>query len=81
MLRKRLSGKGWKEEKINENIEAETLDIILCETIELHSEKNVFEIDTTDKSVDSVASSIMEIMKNNFKPMKKYMPMKYQIEE
>ena len=29
-LKKRLSKKGWKKEKIRENIEAEILDIILC---------------------------------------------------
>lgn len=72
VLKKRLAGKGWKEEKIRENIEAETLDVILCETAELYSEKNVFEIDTTSNSVDSTASSILKIIKNEFKPMKKY---------
>ena len=55
-----------------ENIEAEVLDIILCETVEIHSDEDVFEIDTTDKSVDSVADSIVEIAKNEFKNMKKY---------
>ena len=71
-LKRRLSGKKWKKEKIKENLEAEMLDVILCETVEIHSEKNIFEIDTTDKSIDSVASSIMEIIKNKFKHMKKY---------
>lgn len=71
-LRKNLSKKGWKEEKIEENVEAEILDIILCEAIELHPEKNIFEIDITGKSVNTVASSIIEIIKNKFKDMKKY---------
>jgi len=71
-LRKNLSKKGWKEEKIKENLEAETLDIILCEAIELHPKNNIFEIDTTGKPVDDIVSSIKEILDNKFKNMKKY---------
>lgn len=71
-LRKRLSRTEWKKEKVEENIEAEKLDIILCESVEIHSEKNVFEIDATGKSVDAVASSISEIIRNKFRHMKKY---------
>ena len=71
-LAKRLTAKKWKKEKIKENIEAEILDVILCETLEHHSEENVFEIDTTNKSIDEVASSVVEINENKFKHMKKY---------
>ena len=72
LLKKRLSKKGWKKEKINENVEAEILDIILCESIDIHPEKNVFEIDATDKSTNNVASVIMEIINENFPSTKKY---------
>jgi len=72
ILKKRLSAKNWKKQKIKENLEAEILDIILCETAELHSRENVFEIDTTDKNVDDAAECILEIIKNNFEHMKKY---------
>ena len=72
VLRKRLESKGWKEEKIKENIDAEILDIILCESTDVHSEKDIFEIDTTDKTPSVVASIIMDIAKNGFKQMKKY---------
>ena len=71
-LAKRLSSKGWKKEKIKENIEAEMLDVILCEALEHHSKENVFEIDTTNKSIDEVTSSVVEIIENEFKNMKKY---------
>ena len=71
-LKSRLEKKGWKKIKINENIEAEIIDIILCETVEIHSEDNIFEIDTTNKIARSVLSSIIEIIKSNFKPTKKY---------
>ena len=72
ILKQRLAKKGWSKKKINENVEAEVLDIILCEAVEVHSNKDIFEIDTTDKSIDSVAMSIIEISNNNFKHMKKY---------
>jgi len=72
MLQKRLENQGWDHKKIRENVEAEALDIILCETVELHFEKHIFEIDTTDKTVESVVSSIVEIVTNKFQPMKNY---------
>lgn len=72
VLRKRLSKKDWKEPKIKENIEAEILDIILCEALDKHLEGDIFEIDTTKKSVKDVASSIMELVDIEFKYMEKY---------
>ena len=71
-LQKRLFNKGWEKKKIEENVEAEILDVILCETMYVHLEKNVFEIDTTDESADSAASMIMELIRNKFKHIKKY---------
>ena len=71
-LRRRLSEKKWVEKKIKENLEAEVLDIILCESLEVHSKRNVFEIDTTGLSTDAVASCIIEIVGEDFKTMEKY---------
>ena len=71
-LRERLNTKNWKLEKVNENVEAEALDIILCESVEIHNEKDIFEIDTTNRSMEENAKSVLEIIKNNFKPLKKY---------
>jgi len=71
-LKKRLEKKGWRKEKIKENVEAETLDVILCETAEHYPEKSIFEIDTSNKTIESVAESIIEIIKSNFEPTKKY---------
>jgi len=71
-LKKNLSSKGWDNKKIKENVEAEILDVILCEALELHDPKNVFEINVTGKTVDDVFSSIIEITENRFKNMKKY---------
>ena len=71
-LRKRLSQKGWKKEKIKENMEAEILDIILCETVDKHPKKSVVEIDTTNMNISNLAALIIEIIKNKFEHMKKY---------
>ena len=71
-LRKRLSQKGWKKEKIKENIEAEILDIILCETVDIHPNKKIFEIDTTNKSIIDVALLIKEIIQSGFRDVKSY---------
>jgi len=71
-LRGNLSKKGWNEQKIKENVEAEILDIILCETLEIHQKDNIFEIDVSEKSLDDVASSIIEIINNKYKHFKKY---------
>jgi adenylate kinase len=71
-LTKRLSKKGWDEEKIWENVQAEILDVILCDTVDIFSFEDVFEIDTTDKTIEDIASAIIEIKNNDFKHMKKY---------
>jgi adenylate kinase len=46
VLRARLQKKGFSENKIRENVEAEILDVILVEALGLHG-KNVFEANTT----------------------------------
>ena len=71
-LRRRLEQKEWTEKKIKENIDAETLDVILCEATELHSASSLFEIDTTELSVREVFAAIQEIIAGEFRPIQKY---------
>ena len=71
-LRKNLSNRGWNKNKIKENLEAEILDVILCEALDLHTPRNIFEIDATGKSIKDVFSSIIEIIENKFRVIKKY---------
>lgn len=73
-LRLRLKKKQWKKTKIDENIEAEILDIILCETLEVHKKDNVFEIDTTKKNLEEVAEIVDSLIKNDFKQDSIYIP-------
>jgi len=71
-LKQNLIKKGWKPEKIKENVESEILDIILCEAVDLHSESDIFEVDVSKKSVKDVSDIILDMVKCEFKNMKKY---------
>jgi len=55
-LKKRLKSKEWTEKKINENVEAESLNIISDEARDMND--SVFDIDTTDLSVAEVVTTI-----------------------
>ena len=56
-LRKRLVKKGWRYEKIEENVEAEIMEICRTEAEELGIEFT--EIDTTEKKPEEVADAII----------------------
>jgi adenylate kinase len=51
VLEERLLTRNYSPEKIRENVEAEALDVILIETLELFETRQVYELDTTDKCV------------------------------
>jgi adenylate kinase len=59
VLRQRLAARGWSPEKIAENVEAEALDVILIEALELND--RVCEIDGTDMTPEQVAAAVREI--------------------
>ncbi|MBC7081542.1 MAG: adenylate kinase family protein [Thermoplasmatales archaeon] len=65
-LKRRLIKKGWGENKIRENAEAEALDIILQKALQKH--KNIWEIDVTDKSIKEVAEEIRRIIEEKIPP-------------
>jgi adenylate kinase len=71
-LKKRLLKKNWSSQKTKENIDAEILDVILCEAVEYHPMENIFEIDTTNRTIKEVALSVVKIVNNNFEPTKPY---------
>ena len=66
-LQKRLEKKGWGKDKILENIEAEALDIILCEVVEYFSEEQIFEINTTNKKPTDISRDVENIIKGKIK--------------
>ena len=58
VLAGRLRGRGYAPEKVSENAEAEALDVILVETLEIHPESRVCEIDTTEMAPEETAGVI-----------------------
>lgn len=59
-LKMRLKARGYSEEKIRENVEAEALDVILVEAFEWC--KKAFEINTTGKSIEETGQNIEKII-------------------
>jgi len=55
-LRKRLNGRGYSDDKIEENVEAEKIDLTLQEAVEI--QENVLEIDTTGRTAEGVAKEL-----------------------
>lgn len=72
VLEQRLLKKKWNAEKRGENIEAEILDVILCEAVQRHASQDIFEIDTTKKTAKDVAAIIIRLVHKNFQPTRTY---------
>lgn len=75
-LKQRLFDKGFNERKIQENLEAECLDVILIEAVE--QSKLVYEINTTHKTVEQVGDEIEMIIRaiksGDIEPLSDYQP-------
>lgn len=54
--------------KIDENVESERLDVVLVEAIERHGTDNVYEIDTTDTPVETVAQAVEDALSGRRDP-------------
>ncbi|MFB6283895.1 MAG: adenylate kinase family protein [Halobacteria archaeon] len=61
-LRKRLSDRGYGEEKVEENVDSEVLDVVTAETMNLQN--RVYEIDTTDLSPEDVVEEACDAASN-----------------
>ena len=59
-LRKRMKKRGWPSKKIEENVQAEIMEICLSEALE-HG-REVLEIDTTGLDTGEVARKVVEAM-------------------
>ncbi|MFC7199595.1 adenylate kinase family protein [Halospeciosus flavus] len=67
-LEERLRESGVPGPKAHENAESEALDIILSEAVERHGEENVYEIDTTDRTPEEVATEIERVLAGEREP-------------
>ena len=61
ILYERLKKRGYVEEKILENVQAEALDVILCEAVDVG--KDIYEIDCTSSETSTILSEIWDIVK------------------
>lgn len=59
---------GVRERSARENAEAEALDVVLSEAVEFHGLENVYEIDTTDRTPESVAVDVEAVLAGDRKP-------------
>lgn len=59
-LKKGLEKRGYSEEKINENAEAESIDLILAEAFEWC--KKVFEVNTTGRTAEETLGDVEKII-------------------
>jgi len=67
-LEERLTERGEREAKAAENAESEALDIVLSEAVRRHGERNVYEIDTTDRDVEAVADDVVAVLQGDREP-------------
>jgi len=61
ILQNRLEERDYSEEKIEENVEAEKMDLILSEAFE---NSKIYEIDTTEKTAEEAADGIKKAVEN-----------------
>ncbi|AXV37921.1 MAG: adenylate kinase family protein [Methanobacteriaceae archaeon] len=66
ILGERLKQREYSADKINENMEAEAIDLCTFEAFEIHGHK-VNEIDNSELSPDEVVDLVIEIIKGNKK--------------
>ncbi|AKB38130.1 AMP/CMP kinase AK6 [Methanosarcina siciliae C2J] len=59
-LKKRLEKRGYSEEKVNENAEAESIDLILAEAFEWCDK--VFEVNTTGRTAEETTGDVEKII-------------------
>jgi len=65
----RLRARGYPESKVAENVQAEILDVILCESVE--TDAPVCELDTSEDSTGTIADKVEDMIKGN---IDKYRP-------
>ncbi len=67
-LTARLRERGEPEATVEENAESEALDVVLAEAVDRHGEDRVYEVDTTDRDPQAVATAIEAVLAGAAKP-------------
>lgn len=63
VMRQRLSDRGYSENKIEENIEAEIMEICYWDAVDAFGEERVKMLDTTNISIDTLVTEVKSIFK------------------
>jgi adenylate kinase len=66
-LKKAMEERGFREEKIYENLAAEILDVCLVDAISACGSEKVCEIDTSDRDIEEVVGDVFLILKGKKK--------------
>ncbi len=61
-LKSRLVSRGYSDEKVRENVEAEVIGVCQMDAIDAFGEDHVVEVDTTGKSAKDTANEILAII-------------------
>ena len=67
-IESRLESRGEPPATVAENAESEALDVVLTEAVEEHGTDSVYEIDTTDRSPDAVATAVEAVVAGEREP-------------
>ena len=75
VIAERLAGRNYSREKIQENVEAEAIGVILSEAVELAEPtgQKIYDIDTTSLSENAVADVLEDILLEKADPQR-YVP-------
>jgi len=64
-LKQDLEARGYRPEKVRENVEAELIDVSLAEAVEAYGAERICEIDVTDRTVEEVLEEILSIIEGD----------------
>lgn len=67
-LKNRFTQRDYKDDKIHENLESEIFGVCQLDAINAFGEDAVFEVDTTEMSVEDIVIEIMEMTKTKERP-------------
>jgi adenylate kinase len=68
LLESRLRERGENAAKARENAESEALDVVLSESVRDHGAEAVYEVDTTDRTPEAVATDIEAAVEGDREP-------------
>lgn len=66
----RLTSRGYKDKKVNENVEAEVLGVCQLDALDAFGEERVLEIDTSEMTPPEVASMIEQMIRDESAPIR-----------